>query len=107
MTNFLPAGFISDSLEEICSKLADLHSCMETGDRVQLQKKLQEMEKAVLEIRSFIEQLSCQPLVYTGPGTTEEIINRLEWALIFSEGIDSEVLLKAQQDLNRRKASYK
>lgn len=104
MTNFLPAGIITDGLEEIHNRLADLRISIAAGDNGQAEKELRELENTVQEMRSFFKEFSCQPLVYTGPGTTEEIITRLEWALVFSEGIDSEALLKAQQDINRKKA---
>jgi pyrimidine operon attenuation protein/uracil phosphoribosyltransferase len=46
-------------------------------------------------------------VLYTGAGSTEEIIQRLEWALAFSEEVDPLELLKLQKDNTKRKASLK
>ncbi len=104
MTNFLPAGIITDGLKEIHNRIADLRISIAAGNNGQAQKELRELENTVQQMCSFFEEFSCQPLVYTGPGTTEEIITRLEWALVFSEGIDSDAVLKVQQDINRKKS---
>lgn len=85
MTNFLPAGVINDSIDEIfeiVSKLKNEH------DIRLLKNGLNEIEEIVLELTVFLGKLSCQPLIYTGHGNTDEVIKRLEWALTFSEGIN-------------------
>jgi hypothetical protein len=80
MTNFLPAGIINENLEEILKRIDSLrelaHNCS-----TDIQQELQVLERLVLELNLFIGSFSCQPLIYTGAGSTEEIIQRLEWAL--------------------------
>lgn len=87
MTNFLPAGIINENLEEILKRIDSLrelaHNCS-----TDIQQELQVLERLVLELNLFIGSFSCQPLIYTGAGSTEEIIQRLEWALAFSEEVD-------------------
>lgn len=88
MTNFLPAGIINDTILEIQSKISDLQKELALRNLYNLKQGLQEVEELVVELAIFLEKLSCEPLIYTGTGTTEEIIRRLEWALTFSEEID-------------------
>jgi len=106
MTNFLPAGIINETLEDICKKINDLKERLAEGNTVYVQKGLKEVEEISLDLWVFIEKFSCQPLIYTGLGSTEEIIKRLEWAFAFSEEIDPVQLLKLQQQINK-KASNK
>lgn len=88
MTSFLPAAIINDTLNDICEKIAELRQYIKAEDTEAFGKGLDEIEDMALNLWVFIERFPCQPLIYTGQGTTEEIIKRLEWALAFSEGID-------------------
>jgi hypothetical protein len=88
MTNFLPAGIINDTIVEIHAKSCDLQNELAQQNLYNVKQGLKEIEELAVELALFLEKLSCQPLIYTGTGTTEEIIRRLEWALTFSEEID-------------------
>lgn len=88
MSNFLPAAMVNETLEDICEKIADLKLQVKENNPELIIKGLTEIEEMALDLWVFIERFPCQPLIYTGQGTTEEIINRLDWALTFSEGID-------------------
>ncbi len=66
-----------------------------------VKKVLNELEEIALDLWVFIERFQCEPLIYTGPGKTDEVIKRLEWALAFSEE-DIEQLLKTLN--NKKKA---
>lgn len=85
MTNFLPAGIINDRLEEIIQKTASLEQNLKALDIEELHHKISEINKIAEELVEFLNRFSCQPLIYTGKGTTEEVIDRLEWILTFSE----------------------
>lgn len=105
MTNFLPAGIINENLEEIAQRIDRLREL--TRDcSPDIQQELQTLEKLSVELSLFISSFTCQPLIYTGPGSTEEIIQRLEWALAFSEEVDPMDLFSMQK-ANKRKASPK
>ncbi len=106
MTNFLPAGMINETLEDICQKILEIKEKLAQSDTVYVQKGLQELEEMTLDLWVFIEKFTCQPLIYTGPGSTEEIIKRLEWALAFSEEVNPNELLLLQQQI-KKKASHK
>ncbi|MGI5880396.1 MAG: hypothetical protein ACOX6L_07370 [Syntrophomonadaceae bacterium] len=86
--NFLPAGIINDTIADIHAKSIELQKLMATHDLHSLKQGLREIEDMALELAVFLQNLSCQPLIYTGSGSTEEVIRRLEWALTFSEEID-------------------
>ncbi len=106
MTNFLPAGMINETLEDICQKINEMKGKLAQGDTVYVQQGLQELEEITLDLWVFIEKFNCQPLIYTGHGGTEEIINRLEWALAFSEEVNPMELLLLQEQI-KKKASHK
>ncbi len=106
MTNFLPAGMINETLEDICQKINELKEQLVQGDTIYVQRGLQELEDMTLDLWVFIEKFTCQPLIYTGAGSTEEIIQRLEWALAFSEEVNPMELLMLQQEI-KKKASHK
>ncbi|MGI6435931.1 MAG: hypothetical protein ACOX0F_11320 [Syntrophomonadaceae bacterium] len=88
MTTFLSAGIINETLEEICQQVAQLKQWMDAGDTEKVSRGLLDLEETALGLSIFIEKFSCQPLIYTGQGSTDEIIRRLEWALTFIEEFD-------------------
>ncbi|NLJ73092.1 MAG: hypothetical protein GX333_08785 [Syntrophomonadaceae bacterium] len=88
MSNFLPAAMINETLEEVCEKIADLKLQIGKTDDETMISRLTELEEIALDLWVFIERFPCQPLIYTGQGSTEEIINRLDWALTFMEEVD-------------------
>lgn len=88
MRNFLPAGIINDTIADIIEKISEVKKNFKNGDEKGLEQGLNELEEMALDLGVFIEKFSCQPLIYTGQGSTEEIISRLEWALTFTEGIN-------------------
>ncbi|NLB88327.1 MAG: hypothetical protein GX790_03750 [Syntrophomonadaceae bacterium] len=93
MSNFLPAAMINETLEEICEKIADLKLQAKESNNENIFNGLKEIEEMALDLWVFIERFPCQPLIYTGQGSTDEIIKRLDWALAFSEGLDPMELL--------------
>ncbi|MGI6412103.1 MAG: hypothetical protein ACOXZ5_00245 [Syntrophomonadaceae bacterium] len=88
MTNFLPAGIIYDSIAEIYEKVNELKQNIDKLELESIKKRLSEIEDLALDLWVFMEKLPCQPLIYTGQGTTEEVIRRIEWALTFIEEAD-------------------
>lgn len=93
MTNFLPAGMINETISDINQKAREMKTFLAENRLDQLQKALEELEEIALDLWVFIERFQCEPLIYTGPGKTDEVIKRLEWALAFSEE-DLEQMLK-------------
>ncbi|MGR6836024.1 hypothetical protein [Syntrophomonas erecta] len=88
MTNFLPAGIIKDTITDILAKSTELQKDLTEQRLFQVKQGLKDIEDMAAELAVFLERLSCEPLIYTGTGTTEEVIKRLEWALVFTEEVD-------------------
>jgi len=102
MTRFLPAGIINETLEEICQQIKTLKELLETGENDKVRQGLEVLEETALELWVFIEKFSCQPLIYTGKGNTDEIIRRLEWALTFIEDFDPNTFKKSSSNRKQR-----
>ncbi len=99
MTNFLPAGIIKDTITDIHQKTVELKN---ERDLLKLKKGISEIEDIALDLAIFLEKLSCDPIIYTGSGNTEEVIKRLDWALTFSEEIDPVEFLKYNLEQKNR-----
>lgn len=99
MTNFLPSGIIKDTATDIYLKVRELKK---EEDLSRLQKGLGEIEEMALELALFLEKLSCDPLIYMGAGSTEEVIKRLDWALTFIEDIDPTEFFKYSLQMKKR-----
>ena len=85
MTNFLPAGIINETISDINQKAREMKTYLAENRLEELKKSIDELEEIALDLWVFIERFQCEPLIYTGPGKTDEVIKRLEWALAFSE----------------------
>lgn len=94
MTNFLPAGIINETISDINQKAREMKSYLAEDRLDELKKSLDALEEMALDLWVFIERFKCEPLIYTGPGKTDEVIKRLEWALAFSEE-DIEQILRS------------
>jgi hypothetical protein len=101
MTNFLPAGIINETISDINQKAREMKTLLADNRLDDVKKVLNELEEIALDLWVFIERFQCEPLIYTGPGKTDEVIKRLEWALAFSEE-DIEQLIKTLK--NKKKA---
>lgn len=102
MSLFLPAGMISDNVSDLTEKVAQLRAYFEQGDMIRLKAALRDLEEIVLEMAVFLETLSCQPLIYTGKGSTDEVIKRLEWALKLVEENSTAGTIQQSQETNRK-----
>lgn len=105
MSQFLPAGIISDNVSDLAEKVAELRAYFEQGDMIRFKQSLRDLEEIIIEMAVFLETLSCQPLIYTGKGSTDEVIKRLEWALTLIEENSSADIIQQSQD--RKKKSNK
>lgn len=94
MTNFLPAGIINETISDINQKAREMKAYLAEDRLDELKISLDALEEIALDLWVFIERFQCEPLIYTGPGKTDEVIKRLEWALAFSEE-DIEQILRS------------
>ncbi|ADI01942.1 MAG TPA: hypothetical protein GXX39_05205 [Syntrophothermus lipocalidus] len=103
MTNFLPAGIILDQLEDILQYTLELEQKLEqqvvSAETKQIASSI---AGTVRDLLGFLQKFPCQPLVYTGSGTTEEVIARLEWLLALYSMEDSGITSGRKPRKNRR-----
>jgi hypothetical protein len=99
MTNFLPAGIIKDTITDIYQKTNELKN---ERNVILLKRGLEEIEDLALDLAIFLEKLSCDPLIFTGSGSTEEVIKRLDIALSFIDKIDPVELFQYNLEMNKR-----
>lgn len=88
MTHFLSCGFLKDSLLEIQESAARLNKLLESSGRTpedEARLAAQFVEDRCRQAVEFLESMPCEPLVWTGAGTTEEVIRRLEELLAAAE----------------------
>ena len=86
MTNFLRANFVAERLHMIHDELTTLRASLGGRDLTEACSDCAAQDVLALdyllemcgEITDLLEQLSCQPLVYTGDEPTEEIIALLD-----------------------------
>ncbi|MEN6351140.1 MAG: hypothetical protein ABFD08_17315 [Syntrophomonas sp.] len=102
MSLFLPAGIISDNVSDLAEKIAELRAYYEQGDMIRLKASLHDLEEMILEMAVFLETLSCQPLIYTGKGSTDEVIKRLEWALTQVEENSAADIIQQNQERKKK-----
>lgn len=104
MTYFLPAGIISDRVLDLLEMVCRLEEKLNMAEIDSHPEEIESIKGIVQELVEFIQSFSCQPLIYTGKGTTEEVIDRLEWILTFSDA-DQIVGTPAKPKRKKRKTS--
>lgn len=102
MSLFLPAGILSDNVSDLAEKVAELRAYFEQGDRVRLKESIRQLEEIIFDMAVFLESLSCQPLIYTGKGSTDEVIKRLEWALTLVEENSAADIIQQSQERKKK-----
>ena len=81
MTHFLSCGFLRDYLTEIMESAARLDRLLEGSGRAPDDEArlaagfIADRARQAVEL---LDSMPCEPLVWTGPGSTEEVIRRLE-----------------------------
>lgn len=81
-------GVFLDRLEDIAEAANMLFEEAKSEDADSLAKAMElaeDIESMAVELRNFINRWNCEPLIYMGKGTTEEIINLLDALLMDAE----------------------
>ncbi|HHX10351.1 MAG TPA: hypothetical protein GX729_03110 [Firmicutes bacterium] len=84
MSRFLRVGVFLDRLEDIAEAANMLSETMKSDEDNSLSKAIElahDIESMAKELLYVITRWNCEPLIYTGKGTTEEIINLLDTLL--------------------------
>ncbi|NLC15125.1 MAG: hypothetical protein GX784_02230 [Firmicutes bacterium] len=81
MSRFLRVGIFLDRLEDIAEAAGMLSDVVRSSGDVNLAKAVElaeDIESMAKELLNIITRWNCEPLIYTGAGTTEEIITLLD-----------------------------
>lgn len=97
MTNFLEVGSMREELAEILASAAEIHrllalsaserlaieqSRVRQGDLTTVSQDLQAAAVAIVsrceEMLTFLDRFESEPIIYTGPGSTQEVLTKLQ-----------------------------
>ena len=81
MSKFLRAGIFRDRLNDIKEASQMLQEALDSGGEEELGKSRElamDIESMVCEIIDFISRWDCEPLIYIGKGTTDQVIAFLD-----------------------------
>jgi len=95
VSRFLRVGIFLDRLEDIAEAASMLSEAAKSEEDTELARAMEladDIESMARELRDFIARWNCEPLIYTGKGTTEEIINLLDTLLTNAESARTENL---------------
>jgi hypothetical protein len=76
MSRFLRVGFISDRIGDIIEASSLLLERMDEGD--ERAETVRDILAMANEVRDFLSRWSSEPIIYTGAGTTDDIIRMLD-----------------------------
>jgi hypothetical protein len=79
MSRFLRAGIIADKMDDII-EAADLLA-KESDSNLKSKSLALDILDMAMSLREFLQRWDCEPLIYTGRGTTDEVINMLDYLL--------------------------
>lgn len=90
MSRFLRVGVIADRLDDIIEASSLILECADSGEEESL-AKIKELAGDIREmargLKEFISRWDCEPIIYTGRGTTDEIINMLDQLISKAESL--------------------
>ncbi|HHY69976.1 MAG TPA: hypothetical protein PLB36_04900 [Bacillota bacterium] len=95
MSKFLRAGILRDRLSDIVEASRMLQEALDSGEEGPRRCKelAMDIESMANEIIDFMSYWNCEPLIYLGEGTTDEVIGFLDKLIYEAEagkGKDSE-----------------
>ncbi len=93
MSRFLRVGIFLDKLDDIAEAANMLFEAAKSDEGKNLSKAMElasDIEYMANELRNFIARWDCEPLIYVGEGTTQEVINLLDTLLLNAENVRAE-----------------
>ncbi|HHT85632.1 MAG: hypothetical protein ACOX34_08730 [Bacillota bacterium] len=84
MSRFLRVGVFLDRLEDIAEAANLLSEAVKSSEDINSAKAIElaeDIESMAKELLNVITRWNCEPLIYTGGGTTEEVITLLDTLL--------------------------
>lgn len=92
MSRFLRVGMIRDKIEDIIEASSMLLAIVEDGraDSLERVKEIaSDIKTMAHDLKEFISRWDCEPIIYTGRGTTDEIIRMLDRLIVKAESAES------------------
>ncbi len=86
MSRFLRAGLLRDRIEDILDASTMLLGEVDARDN-KLRLLAEDIRDLAQDLRDFMTRWDCEPLIYTGRGTTDEVIALLDNLLTRAEGM--------------------
>lgn len=96
MSRFLRAGLLRDRIDDIVDASSQLVKEINLGDQ-KIRRLAADIRDMALDLRDFIDRWDCEPLIYTGRGSTDEIISLLDGLLSKAEGMMRDLHSKGGQ----------
>ncbi|MGE5580103.1 MAG: hypothetical protein ACM3WU_08690 [Bacillota bacterium] len=96
MSRFLRAGLLRDRIDDIVDASSLLVQEINLGDE-KLRHLAADIRDLAQDLRDFIDRWDCEPLIYTGRGTTDEVISLLDGLLSKAEGMMKDIQSKDGQ----------
>lgn len=90
MSRFLRAGLLRDRIDDILDASTLLLGEVDPSDR-KLRPLAEDIRDLAQDLRDFITRWECEPLIYTGRGTTDEIIAMLDSLLSRAEDMVKDI----------------
>lgn len=88
MSRFLRVGIIADRVQDIIEAASILIEAIDSGgqlDRQRIRESACDIKSMAMDLKEFISRWDCEPLIYTGRGTTDEVINMLDQLIAKAE----------------------
>lgn len=78
VSKFLRVGIISDVIEDILEASDMLIQALESGNVSHAEEFARDIRDMAQDLKQFLSRWKCEPIIYTGRGTTDELIRVLE-----------------------------
>lgn len=86
MSRFLRAGLMRDRIDDILDASTMLLGEVDPRDN-KLRLLAEDIRDLAQDLRDFMSRWECEPLIYTGRGTTDEVIALLDKLLTGDQGM--------------------
>lgn len=90
MSRFLRAGLMRDRIDDILEASSMLLREVDGRDD-RLRLLAEDIRDIASDLRDFITRWDCEPLIYTGRGSTDEIIAMLDTLINRAEGMANDI----------------
>lgn len=95
MMQFLEVASIREDLEEMVSSARKLNELLPAGETATVNEEMRKHLRVILDraeaILAFLDRFESGPIIYTGRGTTQEVLSRLHRLAALAESLGEEL----------------